>query len=577
MSVSFRSLYDKKGFCSNSAFEFRFYHGSKAKVMARTLFTRTIFLGLCLGWLGACNDQPPTVTAPTPGTTDSIVSEQETQTGTADTEAPTAESTVPDLDTTLQDIEESEGTISTLIEKIEQTSDTQAEENSVSAVQADVSSTTDTSPALTNQQEGSSQPGVVWKIETDNVTVTNSQATIPVGQDPSLAADALAAAFALAREKRSQTEARLDDPDKPETIPPKSEGNFRIALMLPSKGAGQKVGRHIREGAELALFKLGGDNIDMIFLDSDNPERAAQLAASNGADLILGPVFGERARRVGAALGPSAIPVLTFSNDITAAGGNVLLLGQTPEQEIETVLAQALMKIKPNPDAGRSQLAIAIISQDKTYGQRISNHANTILNDAGIPPVANVTLDSATLASEDRLRQQIRSLTSWVPPSSEGEIRPPNFDIVILAGDQAFSLRVAPVLAWYDLDPEKVRYLGTSLWASPAILQEPSLRGGWFAAPPATRETLFESLWRETGKPVSNRYTMIGFDAAALASTLARKDRSQLKSILTQNAGFAGFSGMFRLLPDGRNIRLLDVRGITSDGSEVIAVAPERF
>ena len=29
---------------------------------------------------------------------------------------------------------------------------------------------------------------------------------------------------------------------------------------------------------------------------------------------------------------------------------------------------------------------------------------------------------------------------------------------------------------------------------------------------------------------------------------------------LTQKAGFAGFSGMFRLLPDGRNIRLLDVR-----------------
>ena len=133
------------------------------------------------------------------------------------------------------------------------------------------------------------------------------------------------------------------------------------------------------------------------------------------------------------------------------------------------------------------------------------------------------------------------------------------------------------MLAWYDLDPEKVRYLGTSLWASPAILQEPSLRGGWYAAPPQSRERLFVDLWRETGKSMPNRYTMIGFDAVALASTLARMNPQDPIPTLTQKAGFAGFSGMFRLLPDGRNIRLLDVREITEGGGKVIASAPKSF
>ncbi|MGC6485351.1 MAG: penicillin-binding protein activator, partial [Candidatus Puniceispirillales bacterium] len=546
--------------------------------MARKILIRICAFGLVAGLVAACTDDRPDVraVAPPPATPAAATAATAETAETAETEAPppapepaspetvqdtvaTATAATGDLDQSLQEIEESEQLISSIIDTLSRDSD----------------NATPASPITTTGPDTAEQSGdVVWQVDnTAGTAPAEPPATIPEGQDPSLASEALAAAFALAREQRGETEARLDDPLQPDKIPVKATDGFRIALLLPGDGPGESVSRHIRGGAELALFKLGGANIDMIFLDSDNPAEAAAAALRHNVDLILGPVFAERARQVGAALGTRAVPVLSFSNDVTAAGGNVLLLGQTPEQEIETVLAQALIRQKPNAEAGRTKLAIAIISQDKIYGQRISSHAASILADAGMPPVANITLDAETLASEKALRQRIRDLTNWVPPSGEGQVRQPNFDIVILAGDPAFSLRVAPVLAWYDLDPEKVRYLGTSLWSSPAILQEPSLRGGWYAAAPEKRQSLFETLWKETGKPAANRYTIIGFDAVALATTLAGTADHNRLSTLTQNAGFAGFSGMFKLLPDGRNIRLLDVREITEDGSMVIAPA----
>ena len=381
-------------------------------------------------------------------------------------EAPSLVIEDDDLQTSLREIEESGQMVSAIINELDQET-TGDNDSAPIAGKLTITGT---------EADTSDNESVTWTIG-DNETTTVAAAVteeedepvIPEGKDPSLGAEALAAAFALARQSRGEAEARLDDPKLPEAIPSKPADGFRIALMLPAEGPAAGVSQHIREGAEFALFKLAGKNIDMIFLDSENPDLATAAALANGADMILGPVFANKAQRVGAIIGKNRLPVLTFSNDSTAAGGNVMLLGQTPEQEIETVLAHALIHQPTNPASGREKLAVAIISQDKIYGRRVANHAASILNDAGLPPVANITLDAATLASEDNLRRRIRRLTGWVPPSGEGTARVPNFDIVIIAGDPAFSLRVAPVLAWYDLDPEKVRYLGTSLWASPAF------------------------------------------------------------------------------------------------------------
>ena len=54
------------------------------------------------------------------------------------------------------------------------------------------------------------------------------------------------------------------------------------------------------------------------------------------------------------------------------------------------------------------------------------------------------------------------------------------FDAVVFAGDPAFALRLAPVLAYYDVGLDRALYLGNARDQT-QLLVEPSLQGGLFA------------------------------------------------------------------------------------------------
>lgn len=415
--------------------------------------------------------------------------------------------------------------------------------------------------------------GVVWDVNT-----SSDSSGGPSDVNPTLAEDALATAFALVQSQRGAARI-LDDNAGPEAPPPeKSRNAFRIALMLPLEGAAGRVGRDILSGAELAMFKLAPEHVDMVIIDtSGDLDRAVEKARGSGADVVLGPLFSDSTAEVRRRLSGSALPVISFSNDIRIASPEMFLLGQTPEQEIEIALAHALEETPPAAGSGRAKPAVAVISDDTAYGMRVADQAGRVLQRHGMAPVERVALDQGTLNNEESLRSAVRALARWIPSAEDAARRIPPFDIAVLAGEVAFSLRVAPVLAWYDIDSEKVRYVGTSLWSAPAILQEPSLKGGVYADSPASRREEFERIWSETGVRAPGGYAALGFDAVALSATLAASDPSSFRRRLSGKEGFAGFSGTFRFEPDGRNTRLLEVLEITGGATRVAAQAREAF
>jgi len=407
--------------------------------------------------------------------------------------------------------------------------------------------------------------------------VKPAELVIPEGRDPSLAPEALAAAFALIRPKATLNEDLAIEPVAPIPIPEKPEGGFRIALLAPYTGPAAAIGQRIRKGAELALFELQLEQVDLIFQDTaSGVEPAVLQAVRDQVDLILGPVFAEDTRKAWPLAQAASVPMISFSNDLVVARPGLWILGQTPEQEIETALAYALQHVKPNPKSGRRDLAIALVEQDSVYGRRVAHHASEILALAGYKDIKRLTINAETRSNEAALRRVVRNFAQWRKSSNGSSSRVPVFDLVIMAGDNTFSLGVAPVLAWYDLDPEKVRYLGTSIWDDAATLQEPSLAGAWYANAPRDQQGRFAHLWAKTSSTPADRLSMLGFDAVALIGTIVR-EKADLYQELTNPIGFSGFSGMFRLLPDGRNLRLLDVREINGGTSTIIAPGPQSF
>jgi ABC-type branched-subunit amino acid transport system substrate-binding protein len=402
------------------------------------------------------------------------------------------------------------------------------------------------------------------------------EAPHPAERDPLLAADALAAAFALIRQSTDINDALIQDKDVPLIKISKPPEAIRAAMLMPLDGAAKNIGDDMRGGAEQAIFVLGNDKIDLTFHDtSQGADRAMAGAIDQKADVIIGPLFAADTAKVRSIASRQNIPVLSFSNDSAVIGKDVWLIGQTPEQEIETVLGRALKVIKPLAASGRRHLSVAIIAESNEYGVRISNRAIDILAQHDGVSSQLLTLDKAVLADEKALREAIKNLTKWLPPASDDTIKPPEFDIVLIAGGASFSLQVAPVLSWYDLDPKQVQYLGTSTWNSHIILQEPSLNGGWFAHLPPSEK--FSAIWSDIHQREASPYAVMAFDAVMLVSTLDPASSAELRSSLTSDLGFSGFSGIFKFNPDGTTLRQLEIRAITPNGYEVVQQADSAF
>lgn len=439
-----------------------------------------------------------------------------------------------------------------------------------------------------------SQGTVIWNVDTHRTTnesglegyiiLSEEQNTLSEERNSSIDTETITEAFALTANRTDRTELTDQDVQSDDIVTKviaKPSQGIRAAVLAPLAGRAASIGREMQYGAELAIFTLDNSKIDLTFHDtSQGINRALDAAMVQQPDIIIGPLFAEDTIRAKQVAQRENIPVLSFSNNSAVAGQGAWLLGQTPEQEIETALRYALGRVRPIQEAARQRLSVGVIAQHSPYGQRISQRAVNLLSGRNDATYEVLVLKDDVLAEEEALRANIENLTKWIPPKDGDEAeppRPPQFDIVLLAGDVAFGLRVAPVLSWYDLDPGKVQYLGTSLWMTPAILQEPSLEGAWFASQPASSAEEFQSLWSAANEGRASKYAMMAFDAVALVSTLDSQHRDGLGGALTNSAGFSGFSGAFKLTPDGSNVRQLEIRQIKSGGFDVIAPAKTTF
>lgn len=413
---------------------------------------------------------------------------------------------------------------------------------------------------------------IIWNIESAQKGRVEASVdpVIPVGPDPSLASEALEEAFAMLarREQGLPAEGFL--------MPKKAPGIMRIALLVPISGANNVLGNELQRGAELALFSLRNRQVELLVFDTagDGAGMAAREAVQAEVDIIVGPLFSDAvvsARQVAAQAG---VPMLALSNNTEIADRGNWLLGYMPEQQVDLLLDHALT-------TGRNK--VGIIAASDAFGQRLAQHARNRLVQFGITPEDFVTLAPAQLADEDSLKAAVKTFTGYQPPEDDEdapasfELPPPRFDAVLFAGSADFALRTAPVLAYYDADPERVLYLGNAQWNQRRILMEPSLQGGLFPSRPTDRDEAFNALWSSAWDGRPGVLARLSFDAMAMAAILAGQQRTEWNAALQSGSGFNGFSGAYRLLPGGGNQRAFEIREISSGVSTVLQPAPDKI
>ena len=413
---------------------------------------------------------------------------------------------------------------------------------------------------------------IIWNLEAANRArpAPPPAPQIPVGPDPSLASDALEAAFAqIARREHAL-------PDDVFVLTPKAAGTERIALLIPVTGPNAALGAELQKGAEVVFISVRNPKIELLVLDThgDGPEAAASQAVVAGADIVVGPLFSDAvvsARRIAR---QANIPMLALSNNLKVAGSGSWLLGYVPEQQVDALLGYALT-------TGGNR--IGIIAEDAPFGQILARHAVDRLAQFGLRPVESLTLTASMLADEDQLKSAIRSFTGYQPPATNetapafADLPPARFDALLFAGSADFALRTAPVLAYYDADPERVLYLGNAQWNQQRILTEPSLQGGVFVSRPTGRDDAFNRLWSDIWPSRPGALARLSFDAMAMATVLTGQQRQLWQAALESESGFSGFSGAYRLLPGGGNQRAFELRRIENGVSAILQPAPDKI
>lgn len=387
-------------------------------------------------------------------------------------------------------------------------------------------------------------------------------------------------------------------PDTPALRPPGggADAPINVAILLPLSGPNAGVGNALLNAAQMALFDVGGQNLVLWPKDTEGtPEgavRAVEAALQDGVELILGPLFSGSVRAAAELARERGIGLVAFSNDRSVAGNGVFLMGFMPEQQVDRVVDfartqgisrfAALLPETPFGATVEDALRAAMLrgggdlvrveryftdTQDfQDPVQRVADYGRR----SGLLRAARRDLEHRNDEISKRTLKRLESLDTI------GEL---GYEALFIAEGGARMRAIAPLLPFFDVDPDNVRYLGTRLWEDSAIGREPAMVGGWFAGPSPEAAESFRVRYEVLYGAATPRVASLAYDATALAAVLSRAAERPYftdKSLRNQN-GFAGIDGIFRFDEEGIAQRGLAVLEIRQKDFEVISKAPESF
>jgi ABC-type branched-subunit amino acid transport system substrate-binding protein len=336
-------------------------------------------------------------------------------------------------------------------------------------------------------------------------------------------------------------------------------GQFKVGLILPLSGAGNAgvAAQSMKNAAEMALAEFQNPNIQLLIKDdgatSQGAGQSTQQALSEGAEIILGPLFALSVPATAQLARTRGVSVIAFSTDSSVAGRGVYLLSFLPESDINRIVDYA---------ASTGKRSFAALVPDNAYGNVVEAAFKQAVGRKGGRVIAfeKYGADRATPA-----RTVAQSLSSA--------------DALLIADDGESVVATADALTAAGANLRNIQLLGTGLWDNPRVYASPSLQGGLYAAPDPSGFRSFSGRYRTRfgGDPV--RTATLTYDAVALVAALARTQGPQrfAPETLTNPSGFAGIDGLFRFRADGTNERGLAVMKVTSGGGTPVAGSPKSF
>ncbi len=341
----------------------------------------------------------------------------------------------------------------------------------------------------------------------------------------------------------------------------KSKTPLRVGVILPfsnASAATRVLAASMMKAAELALFDSGNRDIVLMTADdSAKPEEAAAAAGrlmNQGAEVLVGPLFAASVKAVAPLARDHGVPVIAFSTDREVAGDGIYLLSFQPEDEVHRVVTYAAAEGHKNFAALIPSTSYGHVTE-KAFRDAVEAGGGTVMVVSHFAPGAGSVMEETSLVAKS------------------------GADAIFIAQGGTMLRNLAPNLANSGVDVTKVKLLGTGLWDDSSVAKEPSLQGGWFAAPAPDAEASFAAKYRVAFGATPPHLASLAYDAVSLVSALGQGQPYHRfnEATLTDPNGFVGVDGIFRFSANGSIERGLSVLAVEPNGFHVVSPAPRTF
>lgn len=345
----------------------------------------------------------------------------------------------------------------------------------------------------------------------------------------------------------------------PRHLPNAGQMNLkRIAVLLPFSSTNAEVKKQsegIYNAIEMALFQVGAGDVVLLRRDATSADASvvagiADDAIRDGAIAVIGPVFAQQVSPVAREASEVRAPVFAFSTDVSAIGQGAYLVSLTPYAEVERIVDWA---------SKDGVTRFAMLGPNNQNSRAIEQ----ALRDAAARRGATVAGVEYYTPGNSSPQAEARRMASVI----EAENRSFPGKVAVLIPESGVQLRSVGALlrAVANVTPREVRFLGTGQWNDPEVWREPGLYGGSFPAPDPASVADFERRYQAFFGEAPPRLAAFGYDAGALAATLAAADRLDA-AMIQRPEGWGGVNGLFRFGPDGSVERALAVQQLQNQG-----------
>mgnify|MGYP000900604292 CR=1 FL=1 len=307
-----------------------------------------------------------------------------------------------------------------------------------------------------------------------------------------------------------------------------------IEIILPGYN-NSTTSKSLINSFELAVYKNQIENISLninSYLDSRDLENIILLKAKPGK--IFVGTFGEEETKIVKNHCDKGILFFSFSSNIDLAGECVYLINFFPSDDIRTLFnffpkESKIALLYPEDFYGFTinniiddiaKKSQSLIINRASYKKDLSDARNAI-KELGKYELRKLELErQKSILKDKKDKISLQALKKIQKFETIGEV---DFTHIIIPDYGIRLLEIAPLLPFYDIDPQKVQFVGTGTWDDSVFFNEPSLQGAIFPGVEEKKRSKFFEDYYYIYKEKPMRTSTIPYDLVGLLSYLINK------------------------------------------------------